>query len=107
MKAFDGREKSLLRSSVADLLPESIVGRRKSHYPSTKDPAYENALRNQLIEIATDSNAPVSSLIDATVIKRIKNLPLPESSWQRDRMSLDMVLHINNWLSHYKVDISL
>ena len=36
-KSFDGREKSLLRAATADLLPESVVQRVKSPYPSPQD----------------------------------------------------------------------
>jgi asparagine synthase (glutamine-hydrolysing) len=45
MKTFDGHEKSLLRAAVADLLPVSVVHRRKSLHPSTQDPAYQRVLR--------------------------------------------------------------
>src|SRR5690606_7137830 len=48
MKAFDGREKSILRAATRDLLPDSIADRVKSPYPSTQDPAYEQALRRAL-----------------------------------------------------------
>ena len=37
-KTFDGREKSLLRAATADVLPQSVVQRVKSPYPSTQDP---------------------------------------------------------------------
>jgi asparagine synthase (glutamine-hydrolysing) len=38
LKAYDGREKSLLRGAVRDVLPESVVKRVKCPYPSTSDP---------------------------------------------------------------------
>ncbi|WP_333771387.1 asparagine synthase (glutamine-hydrolyzing), partial [Streptomyces sp. IBSBF 2435] len=37
MKSFDGREKSLLRAAVRDLLPPSVLYRKKAGYPPTKD----------------------------------------------------------------------
>jgi asparagine synthase (glutamine-hydrolysing) len=45
LKTFDGREKSILRAATRELLPNSIVERQKNPYPSTKDPAYEKAVR--------------------------------------------------------------
>lgn len=39
LKTFDGREKSILRAATRELLPDSIVERQKSPYPSTQDPA--------------------------------------------------------------------
>jgi hypothetical protein len=47
-KTFDGREKSLLRPAPADLLPESVVQRVKSPYPSTQDAGYEEILRRRV-----------------------------------------------------------
>ena len=47
-KTFDGREKSLLRAATADLLPESVVQRVKSPYPSTQDVHYEEMLRAEV-----------------------------------------------------------
>src|SRR6185312_15531672 len=40
LKTYDGREKSLLRGATRDVLPESVVKRVKSPYPSTSDPQY-------------------------------------------------------------------
>jgi asparagine synthase (glutamine-hydrolysing) len=37
LKSFDGREKSLLRAASRDLLPQPVVDRVKSPYPSTQD----------------------------------------------------------------------
>ncbi|QHS50139.1 asparagine synthase (glutamine-hydrolyzing), partial (plasmid) [Klebsiella michiganensis] len=56
MKSNDGREKSLLRAAVKDLLPESILTRTKTPYPATQDPTYEIGLRHQLQEILSDNN---------------------------------------------------
>ncbi|HEX4700780.1 MAG TPA: asparagine synthase (glutamine-hydrolyzing), partial [Pseudonocardiaceae bacterium] len=47
MKTFDGREKSLLRAAVRDVLPKSVAERVKSPYPSTQDPQYPLALQQQ------------------------------------------------------------
>jgi asparagine synthase (glutamine-hydrolysing) len=41
MKTFDGREKSLLRAAARDIVPEAILIRLKSQYPTTQDTAYE------------------------------------------------------------------
>src|SRR5581483_11548827 len=45
LKTYDGREKSLLRGAAGDVLPESVVKRVKSPYPSTSDPKYGAALQ--------------------------------------------------------------
>jgi asparagine synthase (glutamine-hydrolysing) len=63
LKTFDGREKSLLRAAAADLLPQSVLQRVKSPYPSTQDPHYASALQQQAKELlATDD--PVFELVN-------------------------------------------
>ncbi len=74
MKTFDGREKSLLRAATADVLPRSVVERKKSPYPSTQDPRYGQFLRRQLGEVLADSNAPIQPLLDP---------PARAPSWSR------------------------
>src|SRR6201999_875552 len=51
LKTYDGREKSLLRSAARDVLPESVVKRVKSPYPSTSDPKYGAALQEQVKDL--------------------------------------------------------
>lgn len=42
-------EKALLRNAVKDFLPEKILYRKKSPYPKTHNPAYEKAVRKELL----------------------------------------------------------
>jgi asparagine synthase (glutamine-hydrolysing) len=69
MKSFDGREKSLLRAAVADLLPAAVLDRRKSLYPGTQDPTYELALRER-VGAAMSNGGQVCELLDP---KRVRN----------------------------------
>lgn len=80
MKTFDGREKSLLRAASADVLPQSVVERKKSPYPSTRDPAYGRFLRQQLAEVLADPDAPVRPLLDR---ERTRALVAPRASGAR------------------------
>lgn len=62
-KAFDGREKSLLRAATADLLPKSVVQRVKSAYPAIHDPTYDRMLRTRFTALLNDRNAAVAPLL--------------------------------------------
>ncbi|MDX0482423.1 asparagine synthase (glutamine-hydrolyzing) [Sinorhizobium medicae] len=62
-KTFDGREKSLLRAAVADLLPQSVVQRVKSVYPEIQDPTYDRMLRTQFTALLDNRNAAVAPLL--------------------------------------------
>lgn len=64
MKTFDGREKSLLRAASADLLPRSVLERRKAPYPSTRDPFYTAALQQHAKEVLADRGHAVHTLTD-------------------------------------------
>ncbi|GAA3120820.1 hypothetical protein GCM10020254_80000 [Streptomyces goshikiensis] len=45
MKTYDGHEKSLLRGATKELLPQSVIERRKSPYPVIQDWRYAEALQ--------------------------------------------------------------
>ena len=68
LKTFDKREKSLLRHAAKDVLPQSVVERVKSPYPSTQDPAYAGELQKQVSQLVTDDD-PALSLINGKWVK--------------------------------------
>lgn len=106
MKAFDGREKSILRAATKDILPESISNRVKSPYPSTQDPAYERALRQSLTAILEDSNSPVISLLDRKRVQQTLEKPLGDLSPMYDRMGIELAIGLNTWIKDYNVSLS-
>jgi asparagine synthase (glutamine-hydrolysing) len=106
-KTFDGREKSLLRAATSDLLPESIVTRRKSPYPATQDPAYAHALRGALAELIADADAPVLPLLDQSAIRTLLKAPAEAVSSTVTRINLEMVLDLNVWLDSHKLRVDL
>lgn len=107
MKAFDGREKSILRAATRDLLPDSIAERIKSPYPSTQDPAYEQALRRSLAAIMADPNAPVRELLDASRVTETLDRPLSSTSPMYDRMGMELAVGLNTWLTEQDVSLAL
>jgi asparagine synthase (glutamine-hydrolysing)/amidotransferase len=106
-KSFDGREKSLLRAAVADLLPRSVLERAKTPYPATQDSAYEAALRAELARIEADPGAPVRPLLDQARVRRLLERPLGDRSRSYDRGGLEMALWLNAWLGRYEVRLDL
>jgi len=104
-KAFDGREKSLLRAATADLLPESVVWRVKSPYPTTQDTTYEERLREQLAELLRQPDAAVAPLIDAEAVR--KRVSAPAGSGAAGRSRMEEVLTLNAWLTDYEVTLDL
>jgi asparagine synthase (glutamine-hydrolysing) len=103
MKTFDGREKSLLRAAASGLLPDSILQRRKSPYPSTQDPGYERALRLKLTTLLDDNSAPMNALFDKTALRGFLDKPLTQVSLGSERSQMDGVLAVNDWMDDYDV----
>ncbi|WP_437292829.1 asparagine synthase (glutamine-hydrolyzing) [Sorangium sp. So ce426] len=106
MKTFDGREKSLLRAASEDLLPRSVLDRRKSPYPTTQDPAYTERLRGQLAGLLARKDAPVLPLVDVARARAVAS----ESAGAVDelaRSSMHQVLLLNDWLTRYRIELAL
>ncbi|MBE1464817.1 asparagine synthase (glutamine-hydrolyzing) [Kibdelosporangium phytohabitans] len=91
MKTYDGREKSLLRGAAKDVLPESVVKRVKSPYPSTQDPLYLADIEQQAKAIP--AGHPVFSLIDHNAIAT------------GGRHTLERTLTLATWLDIYQPEM--
>ncbi|NIH81901.1 asparagine synthase (glutamine-hydrolyzing) [Amycolatopsis viridis] len=97
LKTFDGREKSLLRHATRHVLPQSVVDRVKSPYPSTQDPGYAAALQQQAKEVLASPDDPVFALVDrAWVTGAVGQDPATMPS--RTRHGLDRLLDLHHWL---------
>jgi asparagine synthase (glutamine-hydrolysing) len=107
MKTFDGREKSLLRAATADLLPESVRQRRKSPYPTTQDPRYEQALCDATRALLAEGDAPVSPLLDNAKAKEIAGRDLTSNPLGYARYGIEVVLSLNEWLRRYPVRLHI
>jgi asparagine synthase (glutamine-hydrolysing) len=106
MKIYDGREKSLLRGAAHDLLPESVVQRVKSPYPSTQDVQYVAAIQQQARELTGDSGHKVFSLINSSWLSEAARQS-PALVGPRDRHGLELALDLATWLDRYRPQITL
>lgn len=95
----DGREKSLLRAAVAELLPASVTARVKSPYPSVGHPGYHQTLREQVADLLATPAAPVWGYLDAAAVRHRLARPATDRA---TRAGLDFVLNLDLWLgSHH------
>ncbi len=62
----DNVSKNVLREAAKGILPEDVRLRRKSPYPKTHNPHYEEAVKTLLDGIISDPNAPILALCDKT-----------------------------------------
>jgi asparagine synthase (glutamine-hydrolysing) len=102
LKNFDGREKSLLRAATADVLPQSVVERVKSPYPSTQDPEYARKLQGHVRDLPADHQ--VFDIVDRATAQRLVNAPEVSGGL---RYGLERTLDIAIWLDMYKPVLKL
>lgn len=108
MKCRGGVVKGLLRAAGEEVLPHEILYRKKSPYPKTYDPDYEHLLKSRLMEVMSDSNAPLTALIDRKKAEAFIQTP---SDYGRPFYGQLMagpqliayLLQINYWLEHYRI----
>jgi asparagine synthase (glutamine-hydrolysing) len=107
MKTFDGREKSILRAATRELLPNSIVERQKSPYPSTQDPAYEEGVRADVATILEDRSHPAGAVLNHDVIEDMLAQPVGATSSIMGRAGLERARSISTWMDDYGVTLDL
>lgn len=112
MKAKNGLVKNMLRQASKGLLPDEILFRRKSPYPKTYNPYYENLLACRLREILTHSQSPLHDLIDHQALNQfLKNPKDYGAPWYGQLMAgpqmIAYLLQIEYFLRKYQVSIQL
>ncbi len=110
IKLKDGVVKSLLREAFRKELPENILWRKKSPYPKTYHPQYEELLRKKLTERIADTNCPLHKLIDAQKLRSYINEPKDYTTpWYGQLMAgpqmLAYLLQIDSWMNRYGIQI--
>ena len=106
-KDHRGREKGLLRHAVAGFLPETVRSRKKSPYPKTFDPRYENMIAQRLDGLLAE-DAPMWHLLQKEAVVRYLE---SESQWpwygqlMRKPQMMAYLLQIDFWLRHYGVEM--
>jgi asparagine synthase (glutamine-hydrolysing) len=98
LHTLDGREKSLLRTAMASLLPASVVARHKSPLPTPQDAEYGRAIEQEYLELLARPDAPLFDLADQRKLRWLaKNIGGKTSALHLRRARED-VLALNGWL---------
>ena len=107
-KDYKGREKGLLREAMKDYLPEEVLWRKKSPYPKTHNPSYENAVKSQLLEVVNDSSSPILEILKKDKLMELIN-GRENVQWYGQLMNnpqiMAYILQINYWLEKFNVAI--
>lgn len=108
MKCHDGRTKSLLQEAGKGLLPDSVRYRKKSPYPKTYDPAYENLLADRLREMVSRTNSPLTGIVDKKKLELFLKSPSDYGKpWYGQLMAgpqmLAYLLQVGYWVEKYSI----
>lgn len=112
LKAYDGREKGLLRKCFSTELPEDIITRKKSPYPKTHNPDFENLVKEKLKNLLNDSNCKIKDLINTEYILSLMDQKSDYGKpWFGQLMAIPQLyaylLQIDFWLKHYKISVEI
>jgi asparagine synthase (glutamine-hydrolysing) len=105
MKTFDGREKSLLREATGDLIPASVLERRKSGFPMTQDLRYDETLRAAAKQIFEDPEEPANAVF-GDAVRPLLEEEVTEVTFVR-RARLEGAVRLNMWLKEYDVELDI
>ncbi|MEU7488987.1 asparagine synthase (glutamine-hydrolyzing) [Streptomyces sp. NPDC042319] len=107
MKGFDGREKSLLRAAMKDLLPEPVAMRVKTPYPNLRDTGYDRVLRDRLVAVVRSPESPVGPLLSADLAAAVARDGAAALTDGVSRAVLETALQLDSWLRTYGVRVDL
>ncbi len=110
MKACDGEVKGLLRRAMKGFLPDDALYRKKSPYPGTPNPEYLQAVREEILSMLDDADAPIRPLIREEGVRDLVTTsfqPHEHRPWFGQIMGTTQMLHylleVNQWLREYQV----
>ena len=101
LKNRDGNRKAVLRAAVSDLLPEQIVQRPKSMYPSAVDDYFDAAVRRRARALL-DNGSVVGEFIDRVRVEALIEGTSARPPWLQ-RLSLAYLDQIDRWLASFDV----
>ena len=109
LKAYNGREKGIVRKAFEDVLPKEITWRKKSPYPKTHNPVYFNKCAERVNIILKKKNT-LTNLLDKKAVKSIiENPDSIKEPWYGQLMKapqiLAYIIELDYWFEKYKVEI--
>lgn len=106
-KNYQGKEKGLLRTAIADLLPPEVLWRKKSPYPKTFDPRYTELVTQRMKRVLEDVHSPLFHMVDRSAVRLLLE---QERQWpwygqlMRGPQTVAYFLQLDFWLRNYRVE---
>ena len=109
LKAFDGREKGLVRKAFEGVLPYEICYRKKSPYPKTHNPLYFRYVCEKVRGLMNKKTALWEILDKKGIINIMENPDSIPSPWYGQLMKapqiLAYIIQLDTWFDSYNVKI--
>ncbi|KVN09667.1 asparagine synthetase B [Burkholderia stagnalis] len=112
MKNAGDREKGLLRHAMQGILPDDVIWRPKSPFPTTHNPRYLHQVRALLVERLRQPSSPLRPLLDMAELERVLASPDDEARdrhwfgmYAKDAQFLAYLYQIDLWMSEYRVSL--
>ena len=107
IKQRDGVEKAVLRDAMQGIVPDRVLTRRKSPYPKTHNPVYEQIVTAKLNERLRDPHSALHALLRAEVIGDLN--ALDNITWFGQLMGrpqlIAYLLQLDHWFTEYRVEL--
>lgn len=107
IKRRDDVAKAVLRDACCGILPEKIANRKKSPYPKTHNPRYEEIVTGMLKERLADKSSVLHELLHRDVLKDLDKLQ--SITWFGQLMAkpqlIAYLIQLDYWFRHYKVEM--
>ncbi len=105
MKSSFPMEKGLLREAVQDILPESVVRRKKAAYPSVQDPGYDRALVGMLRARMEQAGSPMQTVLSTDGVDRLVAKTQHQNLSEFERILVESSVRLGDWFAMYHVEI--
>lgn len=103
--------KGILRRALRGVLPDDVLGRRKSPYPKTHNPSFLKAVCRQMASILDDPGSPLLPFVDTAALRRVVQASARDfdASWfsqlMRGPQLLAYLIQVDTWLRDYHVSV--
>lgn len=110
IKSSQCTPKNILRKSCNGLLPETILTRKKSPFPKTYHPDFEERLKTAIRERMYDYTSPLHSFLDVKKVEAYLSKPLSyHTPWYGQLMAgpqlLSYLLQVDEWVCANRVTL--
>ena len=110
LKAWDGREKGIVRKAFENDLPKAIVWRKKSPYPKTFSPEYTGLVSSYVRQIMQDEHSYIPKLFRAEAIEELLLEPdsMPEPWYgqlMRGPQVFAYLIQLDRWFKKYRIEL--